>query len=227
LKKTLSLLTMALLLLVWKGLGAAEPLGSTPTWSAGTRWTVYAVYRRIDGGWTDPVAWRFEVDNLSDEVIELTVTGNAAHSARLIFQQPTLQLQRAVLSDEVRGKAVVKQVDFDGPAPAYPLVSPIPFHTPLFAASGGSNYQLVRKLNGRPLPSETLEQQVREVNCDDATAGWPDAAHTAWQSLTSLTDCLRVQVHKQGRLVFEQVWLRDLPWAIYTGAENVQAWLAR
>jgi hypothetical protein len=129
----------------------------------------------------------------------------------------------------MRGQQLVRQLSLEGPAPVYPLLSPVPFHSPVFvAAASASRFQLKRQLDGRQMVAEELVQRVFSADISAVLMQWPAAAPKPdWPALQQPRQGFTVEVSKAGKLVFRQVWLEGLPWALYTESDNVRAWLVR
>lgn len=209
----------------------AEPLDFDPEWTVGTSWQLIAEYRQINGGWSDPVTWDFKITAETGGCFLVSVTSDISAGGELSFDRSTGQLTRVVWQDRVKGEKLVREVNFEGPAPAYPHFSIIPFYTPVFSrgvsSSQSTTYHLRRQLGGRDLGAEELEQTVRPADAGEFLTALPDAAGKEWAGVNLSTNGFRVVVKKRGARVFEQFWFPGFPWALYTETGNHKVWLAR
>ena len=227
-KKNSLLIVLLLLLIPWAL--HAEPLDFDVQWPAGTSWQLISTYRQINGNWSAPVTWNFEVSTESDTDIEVKVTSDAVPAAQLFFERDTGQLTRVVWEDRVKGKKLIREVNFQGPAPVYPHFSIIPFYTPLFESdtpASQSTGRLRRQVNGRDLGIEALQQRVLAIDAGEFLSALPDAAGKEWANVDLSNDGFRVTVEKKGSMIFEQYWFPGFPWALYTETGNQKVWLAR
>jgi len=208
----------------------AEPLDFDVQWSTGASWQLIATYRQINGDWSAPVTWDFKITAETDNYFLVSVTSNISAGGELFFDRSAGQLTRVVWEDRVKGKKLVREVNFQGPSPAYPLFSIIPFHTPLFsrgASFSQSTYHLRRQVSGRNLGAEELQQSVRAANAGEFLSVLPDAAGKEWMDVNLPPNGFKVEVKKKGVKIFEQFWFPGFPWALYTESRNHKVWLAR
>ena len=208
----------------------AEPLDFDVQWRAGASWQLIATYRQINGNWSAPVTWNFKVSAESKENFLVSVTSDVSSAAQLFFDRSAGQLTRVVWEDRVKGKKLIREVNFQGPAPVYPHFSIIPFYTPLFsrgASSSQSTCHLRRQVSGRDLGAEELRQSVSAVDAGEFLSVLPDAAGKEWMDVNLPRNGFKVAVGKKGRIIFEQFWFPGFPWALYTETENNKVWLAR
>ena len=226
-----SLLIVFLLLLALPLSLHAEPLDFDVQWSAGASWQLIATYRQINGNWSAPVTWNFKVSAAeSDRNFLVSVTRDTLPTAQLFFDRSAGQLTRVVWEDMVKGKKLVRKVNFQGPSPAYPLFSIIPFHTPVFARGASfsqSTYHLRRQINDRDLGAEELQQSIYAINPKEFLSVLPDAAGKEWINVNLPSNGFRVEVKKKGTSVFKQFWFPGFPWALYTETRDQKVWLAR
>ena len=234
LKKSLrknSLLIGFLLLLALPLSLHAEPLDFDVQWPAGASWQLIATYRQINGNWSAPVTWNFKVSAAeSNRNFLVSVTRDTFPAAQLFFDRSTGQLTRVVWEDMVKGKKLVRKVNFQGPSPAYPLFSIIPFHTPVFARGTSFSqltYHLKRQVNDRDLGAEELQQSIYAINAREFLSVLPDAAGKEWMDVDLPPNGFRVEVKKRGTSVFKQFWFPGFPWALYTETRDQKVWLAR
>jgi hypothetical protein len=73
--------------------------------------------------------------------------------------------------------------------------------------------------------SETLHQTVEPVSRSQWISLLSKEAEDEWKAHDSEGTLFSIQ--KGDRLVFKQVWFRDLPWALYTESKDCKAWLRR
>ena len=220
-----------IIFLLWLGLRGivfAEPLEFFPNFKLGSQWNLKTIYRQIDGDWSVPISWRFKVEQENRNTFIVSVSGNTAERAELFFDKNTGQLNKILLISRIKGKEAERELAFLGPSPVYPLFSVIPFYSPVFLSEPVvSMYLLKRQINGRPSGSETLLQDIYHVDKKAILALWPDDTQPGFLNDNPESDIVKVQVKKKSKIIFEQFWLPDFPWAVYTASKNCIAWLER
>ena len=193
-------------LLLWLlPLGAlAGPQLKAPVWHEGQSWKVEAVYPRVTGGWSKPVLWVFEVVGAEDGRYLIEVRCGGELRARLYFERAPLCLRRVELFDRIRGKMVVRGEEFQGAVPAFPRHSPVPYHFPSFSDSGGGTFG-------------DLHQEVTAVvEVPEEVRGLVEGAEG---------EGMTVVVRRGEKEVFRQLWFPSFPWAVWTEAGGIRAWL--
>lgn len=211
-----------------RGIVFAEPLEFFPNFQSGSQWNLKAIYRQIDGDWSAPIIWKFKVEQENRNTFIVSVGGNTDERAKLFFDKNTGQLNKILSISRIKGKEAEREFAFLGHSPVYPLFSVIPFHSPVFLGDPMiSMYVLKRQINGRPSGSETLLQDIYHVDKKAVLALWPDNIQPGYLYDNPGSDIVKVQVKKESKIIFEQFWLPDFPWAIYTASKNCIAWLER
>ena len=196
-------------------------------WSVGSSWDVRAVYRQLNGDWSDPVLWTFTVVTEEENSLQVRVRSEESPGQALLdFDKGSGQLRQVTLTDTFRGKEMIREIRIDTLSPVYPSFSAIPFHVPFFLYnSPEDDFHLERLLNGRSIGSETLRQAVEPVSRSQWVSLLPKEAKDEWKTYDS--DGILFSIQKGDRLVFKQIWFRDLPWALYTESKDCRAWLKR
>lgn len=209
---------------------AADPLGFLPHWNEGTTWQLKSIHRQIDGSWSQPMTWTFEVMDSDGSVYAIQVKGEGSSSVKLLFAKQTGQLQTVLLSDIIRGRSALRCFEIQGIGPVAPMFSVIPYHTPVFLQSPDTSvrYHLEVMLNSKPLPSLECGQRVDRL--DDFSlllSTLPETAKPDMQSFKGPDQLFLVEIIQKDKTLFKQIWGTGLPWALWTETRDIKAWLVR
>jgi hypothetical protein len=213
---------IAFLLFLFVPRGAwGDALGFFPEWVAGTSWRVKAIYQQMNGSWSAPVAWDFNVGE-DTQYYRVNVTGVKNTSAELLFPKDQFYLERVIVTNIIKGKKHTRIRNITQFQPVSPRFSIIPFHCPLFVLPLEENGNL------RAVSTKVI-QEVSTVSAEDVYAALPDQARTVWtvSNLSQAQECFEVNVSKGEEFIFKQFWIPGFPWAIYTESKVSRAWLIR
>lgn len=205
----------------------AQTIEPVSRWTMGSSWEVRAIYRQLNGDWSDPVLWTFTVVTEEEETCQVRVKSEESPGQALLdFEKRSGQLKHITLTDTFRGEVMVREIRINTLSPVYPSFSAIPFHVPFFLySSPEDDFCLERLLNGRSIGSETLHQAVEPVSRNQWSILLPKEAGDEWEAYDS--EGILFAIQKGDRPVFRQIWFQDLPWAIYTESKDIRAWLRR
>lgn len=205
----------------------AQTIDPVSRWSMGSSWEVKAVYRQLNGDWSDPILWTFTVVAEDQETCQVRVTSEESPGQALLeFDKGSGQLRHITLTDTFRGEVMVREIRINTLSPVYASFSAIPFHVPFFLySSPEDDFRLERLLNDRSIGSETLHQTVEPVSRNQWASLLPKEARDEWEAFDSEGTLFSIQ--KGDRLVFKQIWFQDLPWALFTESKDSRTWLRR
>lgn len=208
----------------------ADAQGVSPVsqWTVGSSWSVRAIYRQVNGDWSDPILWTFTVESEEEGAFRVRVGDQGSVGALLLFDKDAGQLKQIWLTDVLRGKEVHREVRIETLSPVYPLFSVAPYHFPCFSYSAYEDeYRLSRLLNGRPVGLETLHQTVDPALWEEWISEMPTEAKKDWGAAPSVPDGRLFSVQKKDRMIFRQYWFPEFPWAVYTETKDLKAWMVR
>jgi len=199
-----------------------------PQWTFGSSWAVKAVYKQLNGDWSNPKTWIFTVDGEDEGSFHIRVRGEGSSQALLSFDKKTGQLQHIMLTDVLRGEELIREVGIQTLSPVYPSLSGIPFHFPCFSDDAPSaEYRLKRSLNGRPMGIELLWQSVEPVDRNRLLSDLSMEAKKDLETFSFESEGLLFVIEKKGVPIFKQYWFPEFPWAVYTESKDCKAWLKR
>ncbi len=197
-------------------------------WTTGLSWSVKAVYRQVDGDWSHPVLWTFTVETDEEGLIKIRVKDQGSSEALLSFDKDPGQLRHILLTDVLRGEEVRRDIEIETLSAVYPLFSVVPFHFPFFSYNANDEeYRLKRLLNDRPVGLEMLHQSVESATWEQLIAELPTEAKEVWETVSFVSNGRLFSVQKKEEMVFRQFWFPDYPWALYTEARDLKAWMVR
>ncbi len=197
-------------------------------WTAGSSWSVKAIYRQVNGAWSDPVLWTFTVETEEEGAIHIKVRDQGSTEALLSFDKDLGQLRTIRVTDVLRGEEVSRDITIETLSPVYPLFSVVPFHFPFFPYNtDDEEYGLKRLLNNRAVGIEILHQSVEPATWDQLIAELPEEAKDVWKTVYFVSNGRLFSVQKKDEMVFRQFWFPEYPWALYTEAKDLKAWMVK
>ena len=154
---------IGVLILFPAGVGAEE---ITPCWEKGDTWSVRVAYATQDGGWSEPLLWRYRVTAVTgtgSQGYTLDVTGPVASVTLTYRSDFSLVGVRVVRT--LRGTDTVTILTYDHGVPVLTERSPVPFDTPLFPlVSSFSGVYSARASVGKDLhTTQTVRQTVESI----------------------------------------------------------------
>jgi hypothetical protein len=206
----------------------AQGLEPVSQWTVGSTWSVKAVYRQVNGDWSDPILWTFTVEREEEGSIKIRVRDQGSSEALLSFDKDLGQLRHILLKDILRGEEVRRDIRIETLSPVYPLFSVVPFHFPFFSYNANDEeYRLKRLLNGRGVGLEILHQSVETATWEELIAEMPTEAKEGWETDSFVSSGRLFSVQKKNEMVFHQFWFPEYPWALYTEAKDLKIWMVR
>lgn len=197
-----------------------------PSWQAGDRWLVKAIYPSHAAGdkWSEPVFWDYEVIGLEGYgpearyILEIRDRdGRVNLKTRLAYSAGDLSLVRAEILSVRRGEESVRVLAYDGGTPVVTEQTLAPFDSPAFplAWPSSAEFSVIRQIDGLK-DVRSVRQEVRWVTESDEVPG-----HLPGSRL------IEVKFTGKDGLIFVQYWDRAYPWPVYGENINMRYWLVK
>lgn len=197
-----------------------------PSWKAGDRWLVKAVYpsHTARDKWSEPVFWEYEIIGLEGDepegryVIEIKDRdGRLNLKTRLSYSAGDLSLVRAEISNIRRGDESVRVLTYDRGIPVLTEQTLTPFDFPVFPLTWPSSaeFSVTREIDGLKAV-QTVRQDVRLVTESDELPG-----------LLPGSGLIEVEYTGKDGFIFMQYWDKAYPWPVYGENINMKYWLVK
>lgn len=79
-------------------------------WQTDMQWNVEAIYKNIDGNWSEPRTWHFKVVKADESHFEINITSETGSpDAQIFIDRESGQINRILLTEIIKGKSLKKR----------------------------------------------------------------------------------------------------------------------